>query len=67
MAIERLATIACLDGRRCSMGEVYRARDERLDRDVAIRFCLSIVRDDLRAVIGLLKKRVPHRSFNHRI
>jgi serine/threonine-protein kinase len=47
------------------MGEVCRARDERLDRDVAIKILPLNVRDDLRARDRLLEEARSASQLNH--
>src|SRR5882724_4497912 len=47
------------------MGEVYRARDERLDREVAIRILPLNFRDDMRARDRLLEEARSASQLNH--
>src|ERR1700693_4832084 len=66
MAIERLRHYRLLEPIGAGgMGEVYRARDERLDRDVAIKILPLNVRDDLRARDRLLEEARSASQLNH--
>src|SRR6266850_2355747 len=66
MAIERLGHYRLLERIGAGgMGEVYRARDERLDRDVAIKILPLNVRDDLRARDRLLEEARSASQLNH--
>src|SRR6202165_405614 len=66
MAIERLGHYRLLERIGTGgMGEVYRARDERLDRDVAIKILPFNVRDDLRARDRLLEEARSASQLNH--
>jgi len=66
MAIERLGHYRLLEQIGAGgMGEVYRARDERLDRDVAIKILPSSIRDDLPARKRLLDEARSASQLNH--
>ena len=66
MAIERLGHYRLLERIGAGgMGEVYRARDEHLDRDVAIKILPLNVRDDLRARDRLLEEARSASQLNH--
>jgi len=66
MAIERLGHYRLLERIGAGgMGEVYRARDERLDREVAIKILPLNVRDDLRARDRLLEEARSASQLNH--
>ncbi|MGB2900515.1 MAG: serine/threonine-protein kinase, partial [Candidatus Acidiferrum sp.] len=66
MAIERLGHYRLLERIGAGgMGEVYRARDERLDRDVAIKILPLHVQDDLRARDRLLEEARSASQLNH--
>src|ERR1700682_4966776 len=66
MAIERLGHYRLLERIGAGgMGEVYRARDERLDRDGAIKSLPLNVRDDLRARDRLLEEARSASQLSH--
>jgi eukaryotic-like serine/threonine-protein kinase len=66
MPIERLGHYRMLEQIGAGgMGEVYRARDERLDRDVAIKILPLSVRDDLPARNRLLGEARSASQLNH--
>jgi eukaryotic-like serine/threonine-protein kinase len=66
MAIERLGHYRLLERIGAGgMGEVYRARDERLDREVAIKILPLNVRDDTRARDRLLEEARSASQLNH--
>ncbi len=66
MAIERLGHYRLLERIGAGgMGEVYRARDERLDRDAAIKILPPSVRDDQRARDRLLEEARSASQLNH--
>jgi serine/threonine protein kinase/tetratricopeptide (TPR) repeat protein len=66
MAIERLGHYHLLERIGAGgMGEVYRARDERLDREVAIKILPPNVQDDLRARDRLLAEARSASQLNH--
>ena len=66
MAIERLGHYRLLEQIGAGgMGEVYRARDERLDRDTAIKVLPASFRDDLPARNRLLDEARSASQLNH--
>jgi len=66
MAIERLGHYLLLERIGAGgMGEVYRARDERLDREVAIKILPSNVQDDPQARVRLLAEARSASQLNH--
>src|ERR1700756_2796183 len=66
MAIERLGHYRLLEQIGAGgMGEVYRARDERLDRDVAIKILPFSIRDNLPARSRLLEEARSASQLNH--
>jgi serine/threonine-protein kinase len=66
MAIERLGHYHLLERIGAGgMGEVYRARDKRLDREVAIKVLPLNIRDDLRARDRLLEEARSASQLNH--
>ncbi|MFY9530774.1 MAG: protein kinase, partial [Candidatus Acidiferrales bacterium] len=66
MAFERLGHYRLLERIGAGgMGEVYRAHDERLDREVAIKILPLNVRDDLRARDRLLEEARSASQLNH--
>jgi TolB-like protein/Tfp pilus assembly protein PilF len=66
MSIERLGHYRLLEQIGAGgMGEVYRARDERLDRDVAIKILPFSIRDNLPARSRLLEEARSASQLNH--